>query len=60
LCDCIVEYYDNFRDKIKFQKKLKNEMMKKFGKNKPNNWKYTIRTFDNCVVAEHKSTNTYF
>jgi len=60
MADCIALYYDNFKDKLKFQRELKSEMIRKFGQNKPNDWKYTIKTLDNCVMAEHRSLITHF
>jgi len=53
--DCIIEYYGSFKEKIQKSKALKNEMVKKHGKNK---FKLTI--LDNCILAEFPSQNLYF
>lgn len=59
MCDCIVLPYKNFKERIRLEKQLKNEMVRRFGYNKPNDWKYTVTTLDNCVYAKHKSQNEY-
>jgi len=57
--DCIVEYYDSFKDKLRMQNKLKSEMIKMFGIDKDAKKKYRIITLDNCVLAEFKSQLIY-
>jgi hypothetical protein len=54
--DCLVYPYNNFKEKIKATKDIKNEITKRYGRNK----KYSISDLDNCVMAEYKSDNTYF
>ena len=58
--DYIIQPYYSFKDKLKYQRELKNEMRKRFGVSKPNDWKYTITTLDNCIFVEHKSLTTHF
>ena len=53
--DCVCEYFDTFKDQIKLQKKLENEMIKKHGRNK-----FTMSIFDNCIIAEFRSVNKFF
>lgn len=54
--DCTAIYYEgDFKQRINIQKKLENEMIKRFGRNKPNDFKYKILYEDNCVYAEHVS-----
>jgi hypothetical protein len=59
MCDCVILPFNNFKESIKLEKQLKSEMVRKFGYNKPNDWKYTIKRSSNCVYAECKSQTEY-
>ena len=58
--DYIILPFDNFKDKLRKQRELKSEMQKRFGVSRPNDWKYTITTLDNCIFVEHRSLTTHF
>lgn len=52
--DCVAVYFSNFRDRIRIQKELEREMLKKHGKNK-----YKLSILENCVLAEFNSEQIY-
>ena len=51
--DYVYVQFDGFRDRLRKQDELKKEMIKRFGKIKPDDFKFKI-TFDNSfVIVEH-------
>jgi len=53
--DFIILPFEGFKEKIRKQKELNQEMMKKHGKDN-----YSLCVYENCVVAEFKSVNQFF
>lgn len=54
--DCTIVYFDgDFKKRLVEQRKLEDEMIRKFGKNKPMDFRYKICVGDNCIYAEHVS-----
>jgi len=52
--DCTVWYFDgDFKQRLKEQKKLESEMIKRYGKNQRDDFRYKIYFDDNCIYAEH-------
>jgi len=52
--DCTVIYFDgDFKKRLVEQKKLENEMIKRFGRNQINDFRYKVFVGDNCIYAEH-------
>jgi len=58
--DYTVIPYNGFKERLRKQKELEQEMIKKYGRNKPNEWKYTLSVLDNCIMAQHISERVYF
>ena len=58
LTDCTVIYFDgDFKKRLLEQKKLENEMIKRFGRNQPKDFRYKVSVGENCIYAEHVSEN---
>jgi len=55
MSDCTVIYFSNFKEKIRVQKELEREMLRKHGKNK-----FKLSVLENCVMAEYRSEKAYF
>jgi len=53
--DCVIIPFEGFKEKIRVQKQLDSEMIKKYGKNR-----YTLSILDNCVMAVCPSNTIYF
>lgn len=54
--DCTAIYFEgDFKKRLAEQRKLESEMVKRFGRNRPDDWRYTIMVGDNCIFAEHVS-----
>jgi len=53
--DCIIVPYGNFKDKIRVQKDLEREMIRKCGKNK-----YKMSVMDGFIYTEFKSQCKHF
>ncbi len=54
--DCLVYPYDNFKEKIRVNKEIQNEIRKRYGKNK----KFSLSDLGNCVMVEFKSEKVFF
>lgn len=54
--DCLAYPYNNFKEKIKANKDIQNEIKRRYGKNKA----FSIKDLGNCVMAEFKSEKVYF
>jgi len=53
--DFVYVQFDGFKDRLKKQEALEREMIKRFGRNKPNDFKFKMSVDDNFVVVEHIS-----
>jgi len=52
--DCIIVYFEgNFKKRLAEQKKLEREMIKRFGENTKDDFRYKILVGDNYIYAEH-------
>lgn len=60
MADCTVIYYETFKDKIRVQRELKSEMIRRFGFDKDGKENFRLNTLDNCVMAIHRSERKYF
>ena len=47
--------FDGFKDRLKKQNELEREMVKRFGRNKPNDFRFKLSVDDNLIVVEHIS-----
>jgi len=56
LTDYTVIYFDgDFKKRLVEQKKLEQEMIKKFGRNRPDDLRYKLMVEEKCLVAIHRS-----
>lgn len=53
--DFVFVPFDGFKDRLKKQNELEREMVKRFGRNKPNDFRFKMSVDDNFVVVEHVS-----
>jgi len=53
--DFVFVQFDGFKDRLKKQNELEREMVKRFGRNKPNDFRFKMSVDDNFVVVEHVS-----
>ena len=53
--DYVVVYYDGFKERLRIQKELTTEMVKKHGKHN-----FIMSVLDNCIMCEFKSQNIFF
>jgi len=58
--DCTVIPYNGFKERLRKHKELEQEMIKKYGRNKSDEWRYTVSVLENCIMAEHISDRAYF
>jgi len=53
--DCICEHFKTFKEKLRLQKQLEQEMTKKHGRNN-----FTMSVLDNCIMVVFPSATTFF